>query len=208
MRWAADSRVPNSLVPSHGTPSPRPQRSPPSATNLRPAKGRSLGHGPLPRPLRDAASSTFHSPGCGGHMSHAVGLCTATVSPRDSNSPYGCEKPHISRVKQSSREKAQGLLEVPTVCKKCPPPREVAQWFDPIGDTTGSGFEPASFSGAQGRVLAQLPGRVNAWGRRLGHLWTRGGFWWRKQGRVLGTSSPDLGSLEARESRLQGTETE
>lgn len=49
-------------------------------------------------------------------------------------------------------------------------------------DTPGSGFEPASFFGAQERVSAQLPGRVNAavrpgWGRQLGHLWPRGGYW-------------------------------
>lgn len=73
-----------------------------------------------------------------------------------------------------------------------------AQWFGPIGDTPGSGFEPASFFGAQGRVKAA--GRPG-WGR-LGYLWPRGGSWWRKQGRVLGTSSPDLGILEARELRL------
>lgn len=82
-RWAADTRVPSSRVSNSAmSPPPRALRGPsPSATNLRPAKGRRLGHGPLPWPLRAAAGCTFHSPDCGGCTRHAAGLYTAQCHP-------------------------------------------------------------------------------------------------------------------------------
>lgn len=53
------------MAPAQGAPSPRPKPSPPPATNLRPAKGRRLGHSPPPRPLGAAAARAFHSLGQG-----------------------------------------------------------------------------------------------------------------------------------------------
>lgn len=82
-RWAADTRVRAPEFPTppcHPLPAPS-EVPPPSATNLLPAKGRRLGHGPLPWPLRAAAGCTFHSPDCRGCTRHAAGLCIAQCHP-------------------------------------------------------------------------------------------------------------------------------
>lgn len=57
--WVPGFR-PRPWPPPQGAPSPRPQLSPPPATNLRTAKGRRLGHSPPPRPLGAAAARAFH----------------------------------------------------------------------------------------------------------------------------------------------------
>lgn len=154
----------------HVIPSPRPPRSPPSATNLRPAKGRRLGHSPQLGPVRDVAPSIPRTAGGAGAMKPGCALLQCHLEPPVALFVY--EKYYTRRGKQapvlrrrSCSESRLSRREVSVLT-----PWEAVQWCGPLGNPTGSLFEPDSFSGAQGRVPAQLLGRLSAasrpgWGR-------------------------------------------
>lgn len=97
----------------HVTPSSRPQRSPPSATNLRPAKGRRLGHSPLLGPLGAVASSILRTAGDSRAMKPGCALPQCHLEPPVAL--FGYKKYYTRRDKQDSRAKPQKLFGVPTV---------------------------------------------------------------------------------------------
>lgn len=100
----------------HVTPSPRPQRFPPSATNLRPAKGRRLGHSPLFGPLRDVAPSISRTAGDAGAMKPGCALPQCHLELQIA--PFMYEKYYTRRGKQDSRAKTQKLFGIPTVYER------------------------------------------------------------------------------------------
>lgn len=189
----------------HVTPSPRPQRSPPSATNLRPAKGRRLGHGPLLGPLRAVASSIPRTAGDSRAMKPGCALPHCHLQPPVA--PFGYEKYYARTDKQDSRAKPQKLFGVPTVYERGVSPHPHGRRYNGashLGTLPAPRLNPAASPGARASASA-VTGEVESEPPRMRPL---AESWWRKQGRVPGALSLELGILGARELRLQETKAE
>lgn len=124
--------------PPHGAPSPRPPPSPPSTTNLRPAKGRRLGHSPPPRPLRVAAAapSTGRAWGTPATLSPAPRRPGAARVP--SWPPSVREAPRAGWWPEAGV--AGGRAAQGPAGRRAVPPLAKAQWCRPAGKLRAPGL--------------------------------------------------------------------